>query len=87
MSIYTAIISSLLAINSCILWAKMTTKVPSPVSFETNHSAPLAFWIAQEYGSIALHPRSNRRQRASIALDRFFGIDQLEPKRVKKYDE
>ena len=79
MSVYTAIISSLLALNSCMLWAKMTTKIPSPVSFETNHPAPLAFWIAQEYGAIALHPRPSRKQRAAIALDRFLGIDQLEP--------
>jgi hypothetical protein len=79
MSIYTAILSSLLALNSCLLWAKMTSKAPSPVSFETNHPAPLAFWIAREYGAIALHPRPNRKQRAAIALDQFFGIDQSAP--------
>jgi len=78
MSIYTAIISSLLALNSCLLWARMTTKAPFPVTFETNHPAPLAFWIAREYGSIALHPRPSRKQRAAIALDQLFGIDQLE---------
>ncbi len=79
MSIYTAILSSLLALNSCLLWAKMTSKAPSPVNFETNHPAPLAFWIAREYGAIALHPRPNRKQRAAIALDQFFGIDQSAP--------
>lgn len=79
MSIYTAILSSLLALNSCFLWAKMTSKAPSPVSFETNHPAPLAFWIAREYGPIALHPRPNRKQRAAIALDQFFGIDHPAP--------
>jgi hypothetical protein len=79
MSIYTAILSSLLALNSCLLWAKMTSKSPSPVSFETNHPAPLAFWIAREYGAIALHPRPGRKQRAAIALDRFFGIEQSAP--------
>jgi hypothetical protein len=78
MSIYTAIISSLLALNSCMLWARMTTKAPSPVTFETNHPAPLAFWIAREYGAIALHPRPSRKQRAAIAMDQLFGIDQLE---------
>lgn len=78
MSIYTAIISSLLALNSCLLWARMTAKAPSPVTFETNHPAPLAFWIAREYGSIALHPRPSRKQRAAIAMDQLFGIDQLE---------
>ena len=72
MSIYTAILSSLLALNSCLLWAKMTSKAPSPVNFETNHPAPLAFWIAREYGAIALHPRPSRKQRAAIALDRCF---------------
>lgn len=79
MSFYTAVISSLLALNSCVLWAKMTTKTASPVSFETNHPAPLAFWIAQEYGAIALHPRQGRKQRAAVALDRFIESDQLEP--------
>ena len=76
MSIYTAVLSSLLALNSCLLWAKMTSKAPSPVSFETNHPAPLAFWIAREYGAKALHPKPSRRQQAAIALDQFFGIDQ-----------
>jgi len=75
MSIYTAIISSLLALNSSLLWARMSTKAPSPVTFETNHPAPLAFWIAREYGAIALHPRPSRKQRAAIALDQLFGID------------
>ena len=79
MSIYTAIISSLLALNSCLIWGKMNMRAPSPVTFETNHPAPLAFWIAREYGSIALHPRPGRKQRAAIALDQLFGIDQLEP--------
>lgn len=79
MSIYTAVLTSLLALNSCLLWAKMTSKAPSPVSFETNHPAPLAFWIAREYGAIALHPRHSRKQRAAIALDQFFGIDQPAP--------
>ena len=79
MSIYTAILSSLLALNSCLLWAKMTSKAPSPVNFETNHPAPLAFWIAREYGAIALHPRPSRKQRAAIALDQIFGIDQSAP--------
>jgi hypothetical protein len=79
MSLYTAILSSLLALNSCLLWAKMTSKAPSPVSFETNHPAPLAFWIAREYGAIALHPMPSRKQRAAIALDQFFGIDQPPP--------
>ncbi len=79
MSIYTAIISTLLALNSSLLWAKMSMKPPSPVSFETNHPVPLSFWIAREYGSIALHPRPDRKQRAAIALDRAVGIDQLEP--------
>ncbi len=54
-------------------------KSPSPVTFETNHPAPLAFWIAREYGSIALHPRPSRKQRAAIRLDQLFDIDQLEP--------
>jgi hypothetical protein len=79
MSIYTAIIWSLLALNSCLLWGKMNMKSPSPVTFETNHPAALAFWIAREYGSIALHPRPSRKQRAAIRLDRLFDIDQLEP--------
>ena len=79
MSIYTAILSSLLALNACLLWGKMTSKTASPVSFETNHPAPLAFWIAREYGAIALHPRPGRKQRAAIALDQFFGIEQQVP--------
>jgi hypothetical protein len=79
MSIYTAILTSLLVLNSCLLWAKMTSKAPSPVSFETNHPAPLAFWIAREYEAIALRPRPGRKQRAAIALDQFFGIDQPAP--------
>jgi hypothetical protein len=79
MSIYTAIISSLLALNACLLWGKMTMKAPSPVAFETNHPALLAFWIATEYGPTALHPRPSRKQRAAIRLDQLFDIDQLEP--------
>jgi hypothetical protein len=75
MSIYTAIIASLLALNSCLLWGKMTMKPPSPVSFESNHPIPLAFWIASEYGANALHPRPSRKQRAAIALDQLIGID------------
>lgn len=57
----------------------MTMKAPSPVAFETNHPALLAFWIASEYGPTALHPRPSRKQRAAIRLDQLFGIDQLEP--------
>lgn len=79
MSIYMAILTTLISLNSCILWAKMTSKTPSPVSFETNHPAPLAFWIAQEYGTMALHPRPTRKQRAAIALDQVFNIDQSAP--------
>jgi hypothetical protein len=56
----------------------MTNKAPSPVAFETNHPAPLAFWIAREYGAIALHPRPSRKQRAAIAMDQLFGIDHPE---------
>lgn len=78
MSIYTVVIWSLLALNSCMLWARMTTKASSPVTFETNHPAPLAFWIAREYGAIALHPRPSRKQRAAIAMDQLFGIDHPE---------
>jgi hypothetical protein len=57
----------------------MTSKVPSPVNFETNHPAPLAFWIAHEYGAIALQQRPSRKQLAAIALDQFFGIEQPAP--------
>jgi hypothetical protein len=57
----------------------MTSKTASPVSFEINHPTPLAFWIAREYGTIALHPRPSRKQRAAIALDQFFGIEQPAP--------
>jgi len=60
-----------------MLWAKMTTKEPSPVNFETNHPAQLAFWIAQEYGTLALHPRPSRRQRAAIAFDRLLEKDRI----------
>ena len=79
MSIYTAILTSLIALNSCLLWAKMTSKTPSPVSFETDHPATLAFWIAQEYGTIALHPRLSRKQRTAIALDLVFNPDKSAP--------
>ena len=79
MSIYTAILASLLALNSCLLWAKMTSQGPSPVSFETNHPAPVAFWIAREYGSQAIQPRPSRKQRTAIALDQLFGIEQPAP--------
>jgi hypothetical protein len=79
MSTYTLVLSCILGLHSCLLWAKMTAKAPSPVSFETNHPAPLAFWIAREYGAIALHPRPSRKERAAIALDHHFGIDALEP--------
>jgi hypothetical protein len=53
----------------------MTTKPPSPVSFESNHPIPLAFWIASEYGAKALHPRPSRKQRAAIALDQLLGVE------------
>lgn len=79
MSIYTAILSSLLAFNSCLLWAKMTSKSPSPVSFETNHAGPLAFWIAREYGPKSLYPRHNRKQRVAISVDKLFGNEHSEP--------
>lgn len=79
MSAHTFVLGCLLALNSCLLWAKMTAKAPSPVNFETNHPAQLAFWIASEYGAIALHPLPSRKQRAAIALDHQLGIDQLQP--------
>jgi hypothetical protein len=52
----------------------MTTKASSPVTFETNHPAPLAFWIAREYGAIALQPKPSRKQKTVLALDQLFGI-------------
>jgi len=74
MSIFTKILCSLLALNSCLLWGRMTTKAASPVPFETNHPAPLAFWIAREYGANALQPKPSRKQKTALALDQLFGI-------------
>ena len=74
MSIITKVLCSVLVFHSCILWGRMTTKTPSPVTFETNHPAPLAFWIAREYGAIALQPKPSRRQKTALALDQLFGV-------------
>jgi len=74
MSILTKVLCSVLVFHSCILWGRMTTKTPSPVTFETNHPAPLAFWIAREYGAIALQPKPSRKQKTALALDQFFGV-------------
>ena len=74
MSIYTKVFCLVLALNSCLLWGRMTTKAASPVTFETNHPAPLAFWIAREYGTVALQPKPSRKQKAALALDRLFDI-------------
>jgi hypothetical protein len=74
MSIITKVLCSVLVFHSCILWGRMTTKTPSPVTFETNHPAPLAFWIAREYGAIALQPKPNRKQKTALALDQLFGV-------------
>lgn len=78
MSILTKVLCSVLALNSCLLWGRMTTKVASPVTFETNHPAPLAFWIAREYGAIALQPKPSRKQKTALALDQLFGAPQPE---------
>ena len=78
MSIITKVLCSVLVFHSCILWGRMTTKTPSPVTFETNHPAPLAFWIAREYGSIALQPKPSRKQKTALALDQLFGAPQPE---------
>ena len=78
MSILTKVLCSVLVFHSCILWGRMTTKTASPVTFETNHPAPLAFWIAREYGSIALQPKPSRKQKTAQALDHLFGISQPE---------
>lgn len=78
MSIYTKVFCSMLALNSCLLWGRMTTKVASPVTFETNHPALLAFWIAREYGSIALQPKPSRKQKTALALDQLVGVQQPE---------
>ena len=74
MSILTKVLCSVLVFHSCILWGRMTTKVASPVTFETNHPAPLAFWIAREYGAIALQPKPSRKKKTALALDHLFGI-------------
>lgn len=77
MSILTKVFCSMVVFHACVLWGRTTSQSPSPVAFQTNHPAPLAFWIAREYGAIAVHPRPGRKQSAAIALDRHFGIDQL----------
>lgn len=76
MSILTKVLCSVLALNSCLLWGRMTTKVASPVTFETNHPAPLAFWIAREYGAIALQPKPSMKQKTALALDQLLGAPQ-----------
>jgi hypothetical protein len=78
MSILTKVLCSVLVFHSCILWGRMTTKTPSPVTFETNHPAPLAFWIASEYGAIALQPKPSRKQKTALALDQLFGVPKPE---------
>ena len=78
MSILTKVLCSVLVFHSCILWGRMTTKTASPVTFETNHPAPLAFCIAREYGSIALQRKPSRKQKTAQALDHLFGISQPE---------
>jgi hypothetical protein len=56
----------------------MTTKAPSPVTFETNPPVPVAFWIAREYGSIALQPKPSRKQKTALALDQLFNFSKQE---------
>jgi hypothetical protein len=79
MSIYTAVICSLIALNSCLLWGRMSTKTPSPVNYETVHPIDLAFWIAREYGPIALPPKLTRKQMSAVALDQLFAIERVDP--------
>jgi hypothetical protein len=74
MSIINKVLCSVLVFHSCILWGRMTTKTPSPVTFETNHPAPLAFWLAREYGAFALQPKPSRKQKTALALDQLFGV-------------
>jgi hypothetical protein len=78
MSILTKVLCSVLVFHSCILWGRMTTKTPSPVTFETNYPAPLAFWIAREYGAIALQPKPSRKQKTALALDQLFSVPKPE---------
>lgn len=53
-------------------------KPPSPVEFETVQTIPLAFWIAREYGPLALKPKPTKREKAALELDQVFGIQTSE---------
>jgi hypothetical protein len=69
----TLIIASLIVtLNTTVTWAKVMSKSPSPVAFETVQTPAQAFWIANEYGALALTPKPNRKQKIAIFLDRTF---------------
>jgi hypothetical protein len=56
----------------------MNSKIASPVSFETIHTIPVAFWISREYGPKALIKKPNRVQRAAIIMDHLIDNEQLD---------
>lgn len=74
MSIYNAVICSLIALNACMLWGRGYMKPASPVSFEPLQTIPLAFWIAREYGPQALKPKPTKKEKAISALDQALGL-------------
>ena len=74
MSIYNAVICSLLAFNACLLWGRGYMKPVSPVSFEPLQTMPVAFWLAREYSPQAIQRQPNKREKAALALDRAFGL-------------
>jgi hypothetical protein len=75
MSIYNAVICSLIALNACMLWGRAYMKPTSPVSFEPLQTMHLAFWLAREYGPQALKPKPTKREKAALALDQVLGLN------------
>lgn len=75
MFVLPRIIIGILLFHGCLTWGKMSSKAPSPVGFVTSVHPALAFWLANEYGSLALTPKLTKIQANAVALDRWVGSE------------
>lgn len=62
-------------LHATVVWGKLSSRTPSPVSFETVQPAHLVHWIAIEYGSKVLIRKPSKKEQAAVGMDKLFSED------------
>jgi hypothetical protein len=62
-------------LHATVVWGKLSSRSPSPVSFETLQPAHLIHWIALEYGSKVLIRKPTKKEQAAVGMDKLVTDD------------